>query len=76
MSYKYMTKDTTEGKRSDRIIYYYSKGLNNAEIAKLVDCSRENVRQVLQKIGVFSPLAWERNRKGSSPEIAKVQVDL
>jgi hypothetical protein len=52
-----------EEKRSDKILYYHDLGLNNAEIAKLVDCSREYVRQVLSKCGIFSPVCWEKNKQ-------------
>lgn len=57
-------RESTEEKRTDKILrYHYDHKLNNTEIAKLVDCSRENVRQTLQRFGAYSPNCWGKNRE-------------
>lgn len=49
--------------RSDKIIFLHKLGLNNAKIAELTGCSRENVRQVLVRVNLYSPIALIKNRK-------------
>jgi DNA-binding transcriptional regulator LsrR (DeoR family) len=57
-------RESAEEKRTDRILrYHYDHNLNNSDIAKLVDCSRENVRQTLQRNGAYSPNCWEKNKE-------------
>lgn len=50
-------------KRKEKTLYYHDLGLNNNEIAKLVDCSRENVRQILELFGKKSPVCFKKNRE-------------
>lgn len=52
-----------EANRSDRAVRYSEMGLNNTEIAKLLDCTKENVRQILARVGIHSPVCWEKNRE-------------
>lgn len=52
-----------EERRTDRILKYHDMGLNNADIAKLVDCSKENVRQILGRLNKYSNNCWTKNRE-------------
>lgn len=51
-----------EVKRRDKVLYYHDLGLNNVEIGKLLDCSKENVRQILERCGLYSNVCWNMNR--------------
>ncbi len=58
-----MSTQLKEEKRIDRILKYHEMGLNLTEIGKLVDCTKENVRKQLLKLGLHSPVCYGKNRK-------------
>lgn len=47
----------------DLILKLSIDGMNNAEIAKIVKCSRENVRQILKRFNIYSPRCYGKNRE-------------
>lgn len=55
--------ESSEEKRSDKVLKYHDMGLNNTEIAKLCDCTKENVRQILQRCGLYSPVCYGKNKE-------------
>lgn len=52
-----------EVKRADRVLYYHDLQLNNTEIAKILGCTKENVRQILKRNGLHSHVCWNINRE-------------